>query len=116
VMRKVTLHRLQPLFGLDDPKLQIINEDLAKLGPAANSRGTVAAFTVDTPLGELIDSPAAWAVVSRRVPALVPDPEVSVLMRKMTLRSLQPLLYGLDDAKLQRIDDALSGLSASSAR
>lgn len=116
VMRKVTLHRLQPLFGLDDPKLQIINEDLAKLGPAANSRGTVAAFTVDTPLGELIDSPAAWAVVSRRVPALVPDPEVSVLMRKMSLRSLQPLVYGLDDAKLQRIDGALLGLPAPSAR
>lgn len=116
VMRKITLHRLQPLFGLDDPKLRIINEDLAKLGNPANSHGIAAAFTVDTPLGELMDSPAAWAVVSRRVPALVPDPQVSVLMRKMSLRSLQPLVGGLDDAKLHSIDDALSGLTASSAR
>ena len=116
LIRNVTLRYLQPYDGLDDAELRTINDELSRLGATASTRSSPTLFTVDTPLGQVMDNPAARAVLSRRVPALVPDPDIAVLIRKMTLRQLQPIVGGLDDDKLRIINGKLSTIGATPAR
>jgi hypothetical protein len=89
--------------------------DAASEPVKTDRHAAVGVFTVDSPLGQLMDDSTARAVLSRCVPALVPDPDIAVLIRKMTLRQLQPIVGGLDDDKLRIIDGKLSTMGATPA-
>jgi len=65
-------------------------------------------LTVDSTIGELLDNPAARAVLERHVPVLVASPQIEQA-RGMSLRSIQPYAPTLlTDERLQTINDALA--------
>lgn len=68
--------------------------------------------TADTPLGELLDNPAAKAIVEKHLPELVKSDSID-MARGLTLKALQG--YAADmvtDAKLTAIDTELAKLPA----
>jgi arylsulfatase len=75
-------------------------------GASAGHRYTTSA----TPLGDLLDDPAAKAVLQAHVPALVSNDRIS-LARGMTLKSLQQFAPNLTDATLAAIDAELAKLA-----
>ena len=62
-----------------------------------------------TTLGDLLDDPAAKAVLVAHIPDLVSNPQVSAA-RPMTLRDLQAYVPNLTDATLAAIDADLAKL------
>jgi len=65
-------------------------------------------LTVDSAIGELLDNPAAYAVLQREVPVLVDSPQIAQA-RNFSLRSIA--IYAptiLTKEKLQTIDEALA--------
>jgi acetyl esterase/lipase len=74
----------------------------------APSRGESAKLTVDSTIGELLDNPAARAVLERHVPVIVSSPQIAQA-RTASLRSIQvyaPML--LTDERLRAIDEELA--------
>lgn len=71
-------------------------------------------LTVDSTVGQLLDNPAARAVLQRQVPVFVQSPQINAA-RGLSLRSLK--LYApdvLSDAKLQGIDAELASTPGAS--
>jgi Protein of unknown function (DUF1593) len=67
--------------------------------------------TANSSLGELLDNPAARAVLARHIPELVRGGEVEQA-RSMTLRVLQFYMPGLNETKLDAIDTDLQAIPA----
>ena len=68
--------------------------------------------TLTTPLGTLLDDPAAHALLARELPGLLKSPQLD-MGRGMTLAALQPYMPAdLTDAKMQSIDAGLALLPA----
>lgn len=81
--------------------------------PAATAAATAAAsYNVDdTPIGDILDDPAAAAIVDKYVPGFSANPETE-LARGMTLRMLQP--YAADtftDAVYEKLDKDFAALA-----
>ena len=80
----------------------------APAAPAAPTHYTSA----DTPIGTMLDDPAAKAVLVKDVPALVTNPQIE-MARSMTLKSVQQYSPDtLTDATLAKIDADLAALPA----
>jgi acetyl esterase/lipase len=83
---------------------------LLRAGPA-NTAAPKQFTTADTPLGDLLDNPAAKVVLQRHVPELVSSPQIE-LARGLTLKGIQVYSPTLTDAVLATIDRDLAALSA----
>lgn len=79
--------------------------------PTAAAADTPMSST-DTPLGDMIDSPAAKAILTRHLPEILASPNIDQA-RGMTLRTLQNFASDqITDAKLAAIDAELAKLPA----
>lgn len=66
--------------------------------------------TSDTSLGDLLDNPAAKAVLQKHIPDMISNPQIE-MGRSMTLRQLQSYAGDvLTDEKLNQIDGELGKL------
>lgn len=63
--------------------------------------------SLTTPLGKLLDDPAAKAVLERQVPDVLASPQLG-MARGVTLEALQAYLPSLTDSKLRAIDADLA--------
>ena len=63
--------------------------------------------TLTTPLGKLLDDPAAKAVLERQIPDILASPQLG-MARGVTLEALQAYLPSLTDSKLRAIDADLA--------
>ncbi|MGR6330011.1 carboxylesterase/lipase family protein [Sphingomonas sp. XXL09] len=66
--------------------------------------------TLTTPLGKLLDDPAAKAVLERQIPDVLASPQLG-MARGVTLEALQAYLPSLTDSKLRAIDADLAKVS-----
>lgn len=67
-------------------------------------------YTTDaTPLGVLLDDPAARAVLNQHIPTIINNDQIS-MARSMTLKGIQPYSPELTDATLAAIDVDLGKL------
>ena len=82
----------------------------AATAPAATAPAAAGPYTTDTtPLGTMLDDPAAKAVLEAHIPDMVNNPQIS-MARGMTLKSLQAYAPNLTDAALASIDADLAKL------
>ena len=66
--------------------------------------------TADTSIGDLLDNPAAKAVLAKHVPAMVENPQIE-MARSMTLKQIQPMAGDmLTDELLAKIDLDLAAI------
>ena len=94
-----------------DPWGKEIEAGKARLSQAtASGRYT----TMTTPLGTLLDTPAAKAVLERQVPDVLANPRIG-MARGMTLQALQSYVPTLTTEKLRAIDAALAGVAVPAA-
>jgi len=89
-----------------DPWGEEIDKGAARLA-AAQASGRYNSLT--TPLGVLLDDPAARAVLDRQIPDVVGSPQIN-MARGLTLAALQSYLPQLTEAKLNQIDTELATL------
>jgi para-nitrobenzyl esterase len=90
-----------------DPWGEEIDKGAARLA-AAQASGRYNSLT--TPLGALLDDPAARAVLDRHIPDVVGGPQIN-MARGLTLAALQSYLpQQLTEAKLNQIDTELAAL------
>jgi acetyl esterase/lipase len=76
---------------------------------------TAEPFTIDSSLGDLLDEPAARAVLDREIPGMTANPAIEQA-REISLRMIAKLSPAmLPDAKLTAINDALAKVSDGSA-
>jgi para-nitrobenzyl esterase len=93
-----------------DPWGEEIDKGAARLA-AAQASGHYNSLT--TPIGTLLDDPAAHAVLQRRIAEVVGNPQIN-MARGLTLTALQSYLpQQLTDATLQQIDADLAALPKS---
>ncbi|MBE2214594.1 MAG: family 78 glycoside hydrolase catalytic domain [Opitutaceae bacterium] len=115
--RGITLRQLQPHVKdvLTDAKLQAIGAELATAVPApVPAAGS--GFGLDTKIGELLDHPAAKAVLEKHIAAMIANPQFA-MARGITLRQLQSYAEdALPDAVLTTIADELAKLSPPAAQ
>jgi para-nitrobenzyl esterase len=91
-----------------DPLGAEIDEAKAKIA-AAKASGHYSSLI--TPLGTMLDDPAAKAVLEQQIPDVVNSDKIG-MARSQTLAALQPYLPQLTDAKLSAIDAELAKLPA----
>lgn len=91
-----------------DPLGADIDEAKAKIA-AAKASGHYSSLI--TPLGTMLDDPAAKAVLEQQIPDVVNSDKIG-MARGQTLSALQPYLPQLTDAKLSAIDAELAKLPA----
>lgn len=85
-----------PAFAIDPP---------AAAAPAAPTM-----TTADTTIGDMLDNPAAKAVLMKHVPALAGNAQIE-MARSMTLKQIQPMAgEGLSDEVLAKIDLDLAAI------
>jgi para-nitrobenzyl esterase len=66
--------------------------------------------TADTTIGDLLDNPAAKAVLAKHIPALIGNAQID-MARSMTLRQIQPMAGDtLSDELLAKIDLELAAI------
>jgi para-nitrobenzyl esterase len=69
--------------------------------------------SLTTPLGKLLDDPAAKAVLERQIPDVLASPQLG-MARGVTLEALQAYLPSLTDSKLRAIDADLAKVPVTS--
>ena len=85
-----------PAFAVDPP---------AAAAPAAHKMSTA-----DTTIGDLLDNPAAKAVLMKHVPALAGNAQIE-MARSMTLKQIQPMAGDkITDEMLAKVDAELKNL------
>lgn len=91
----------------------VLAQSAAPAAPAAATAPAAAGHftTADTPLGDMLDNPAAKAVLVAHIPDMVNNPQID-MARSMTLKSLQAYSPNLTDAALASIDADLAKLPA----
>ena len=78
--------------------------------PAAAAHAAPKMSTADTTIGDLLDNPAAKAVLMKHVPALAGNAQIE-MARSMTLKQIQPMAGEvLSDELLAKIDMDLTAL------
>lgn len=79
--------------------------------PPAPASAHTAYTTAETPIGALLDDPAAKSVLDQHVPKLTGDSQLA-MARSMTLKQIQPYASDvLSDEVLGKIDADLAKLS-----
>jgi hypothetical protein len=72
--------------------------------PAAAPAAAAKLSTADTTIGDLLDNPAAKAVLEKHLPALVGNAQIE-MARSMTLKQIQPMAGDmLSDELLAKVD------------
>ncbi len=78
--------------------------------PAPAAAPAAKLSTADTTIGDLLDNPAAKAVLAKHVPALVGNAQIE-MARSMTLKQIQPMAGDmLSDELLTKIDLDLAAI------
>lgn len=85
-------------------------------GVSASSAGTVepryGTLSLDSPFGEIIDSPAGLALLRKEVPEILTARSEQKSVRKLSLRAMSVYLPSLTPEKLARLDAALRRIAA----
>ncbi|MEO6716069.1 MAG: hypothetical protein ABIM50_02315 [Novosphingobium sp.] len=85
-----------PAYAVDPP---------AAVAPAVHKMSTA-----DTTIGDLLDNPAAKAVLMKHVPAMASNSQIE-MARSMTLKQIQPMAGdALSDELLAKIDMDLAAI------
>jgi hypothetical protein len=74
---------------------------MAETAPAAAPAPAAKLSTADTTIGDLIDNPAAKAILDKHMPGFSNNPQVE-MARGMTLRAIQPMVP--DQIKAETLD------------
>ena len=83
---------------------------LAIDAPAAAPAPAAKLTTADTTIGDLLDNPAAKAVLEKHLPALVGNAQIE-MARGMTLKQIQPMAGDmLSDELLAKVDLDLAAI------
>ena len=78
--------------------------------PSAAAAPAVKLSTADSTIGDLLDNPAAKAVLTKHLPALVGNAQIE-MARSMTLKQIQPMAGDLlSDEVLAKIDMDLAAI------
>jgi hypothetical protein len=78
--------------------------------PAAAPAAAAKLTTADTTIGDLLDNPAAKAVLEKHLPALVGNAQIE-MARSMTLKQIQPMTGDmLSDELLAKVDLDLAAI------
>jgi para-nitrobenzyl esterase len=84
----------------------------ASSAPAADTSSTASHYnTAATPLGDMLDDPAAKAVLEAHIPDMINNDQIS-MARSLTLKALQGYAPNLTDDTLAAIDADLAKLPA----
>jgi hypothetical protein len=79
---------------------------------AAAAAPAAPALSSETPLGDLLDNPAAKAVLQKHIPDMIANPQIE-MARSMSLKQMQGYAGdALPDAKLAEIDADLAKVPA----
>ncbi len=80
------------------------------IDPPAAAAPAVKLSTADSTIGDLLDNPAAKAVLTKHLPALVGNAQIE-MARSMTLKQIQPMAGDLlSDEVLAKIDMDLAAI------
>lgn len=88
-----------------------MGEEAQNTAPAAATQAAHRYSTETTPIGDLVDNPAAREVLVRHIPNLVNSPSLPMI-RGQTLKALQGMTSSLPDSLLAAIDADLALLPA----
>lgn len=101
------------LIAAAAPSLAMAQAKPAAAAPAAAPAAAATPYTTaETPIGTLLDDPAAKAILVKHVPGLVGNAQID-MARSMTLKAIQGYAGdALSDAKLADIDYDLAKLAA----
>lgn len=84
---------------------------LAIDGPAAATAPAAKMTTADTTIGDLLDNPAAKAVLMKHIPAMVSNAQIE-MARSMTLKQIQAYAGDqMTDEVLAKIDADLAAIT-----
>jgi len=99
------------MMGVASEQVFSSDSPASAAAPAAAKSTSSAPYTTEsTPLGTLLDDPAAKAILEKDIPSVVGGPEINQA-RNLTLRALQKFAPDLlTDDMLTRIDHELAQL------